>query len=230
MIELIQGDCLEKMKDIPDGSIDMVLTDPPYEISNSVGGMMDRDNRDFIRNIDKMGMCKSGFNVREFLNSCLSKFCSKSKFCGVFFCSMKQLSSYIVWAELNKLQVGVGVWHKSNPAPLCNFKYLNDIEYWAYIKGNKSKILGSYHTKSMVYSSQANRKDKKIYGHPTIKPVEIMTKFLINHSVEKSTILDPFMGSGTTMIACQNTGRNGIGIELDEKYFDIAKKRVENNK
>mgnify|MGYP003669297342 CR=1 FL=1 len=229
MINLMQGDCLEKMKEIPDGSVDMILTDPPYEISNSGGGMMNRDNRDFIRNIDKMGMCKSGFDVAGFLDVCLDNFGHRQKFCGVFFCSMKQLSSYICWAENNKLQVGVGVWHKSNPAPLCNFKYLNDVEYWVYVKGNKSKILGNYHSKSMVYSSQINKKDKKLYGHPTIKPVEILEKFLTNHSVECQTILDPFMGSGSTGVAAKNLNRSFIGIELDETYFNIAKDRINNS-
>jgi len=226
-VNLMLGDCLERMKEIPNGSVDMILTDPPYEISNSGGGMMDRDNRDFIRNIDKLGMCKSNFNVKGFLDVSMGKFDHKSKFCGVFFCSMKQLSSYICWAESNKLQVGVGVWHKSNPAPLCNFKYLNDVEYWVYIKGNKSKILGNYHSKSMVYSSQINKKDKKLYGHPTIKPVEILEKFLTNHSLEGATILDPFMGSGSTGAACKNLNRKFIGIEMDEGYFDIAKRRIE---
>ena len=228
MINLMMGDCLERMKEIESGSVDMILTDPPYEISNSGGGMMDRDNRDFIRNIDKMGMCKSNFDVTGFINSCLGLFDNKQKFCGVFFCSMKQVSSYINWAESNKLQVGLGVWHKSNPAPLCNFKYLNDVEYWIYIKGNKSKILGNYHSKSMVYSSQINKKDKKLYGHPTIKPVEILEKFLTNHTVEGAMVLDPFMGSGSTGVAAKNLNRDFIGIEMDETYFNIAKERIEN--
>lgn len=223
---LMQGDCFQNIHHISTGLIDMILTDPPYEISNSGGGMMEKGNRKFIKEIDNLGMCKSNFNVSDFLNICLSKFSHKNKFCGVFFCSMKQLSKYISWAEDNKLQVGVGVWHKSNPPPLCNFKYLNDVEYWVYIKGNKSKILGDYYSKSMVYSSQINTKDKKLYGHPTIKPVEILEKFLINHSSEGSTIFDPFMGSGSTGVACKNLNRNFIGIELNEEYYDISLKRI----
>lgn len=227
-IKLMHGDCLEKMKEIESGSVDMILTDPPYEISNSGGGMMDRDNREFIKHIDAMGMCKSNFDVTGFLDSCLNIFTKKQKFCGVFFLSKSQLSSYINWAEINKLQFGLGVWHKSNPAPLCNCKYLNDVEYWIYIKGNKSKILGNYHTKSMVYSSQINKKDKKLYKHPTIKPIEILEKFITNHSDEGSTVLDPFMGSGSTGVAAKNLSRQFIGIELDEKYFEIAKERINN--
>ena len=78
----------------------------------------------------------------------------------------------------------------------------------------------------MVYKSQTNRKDKALYQHPTIKPVQLIEKYLINHSNESDVILDPFMGSGTTGVACKNLNRNFIGIELDDKYFDIASERI----
>ena len=96
---LINGDCFEEINKLSKGYVDMILTDPPYEIINSGGGMMNRDNREFIRNIDKMGMCESNFDVVRFLDSCLNLFNHKNKFCGVFFVSMKQVSSYVNWAE-----------------------------------------------------------------------------------------------------------------------------------
>lgn len=226
MINLMQGDCLERMREIESGSVDMVLTDPPYELSKSKGGgMMGKGGRKFMQEVKADGMI-DGINTSMFLDSCLSLFDKKQKFCGVFTCSTKQLIEYILWAEKNKLQYGVGVWHKTNPAPLCNCKYLNDVEYWIYIKGNKSKILGSYKSKSMVYTSQINKKDKKLYNHPTIKPVEILEKFLTNHTVEGATVLDPFMGSGSTGVAAKNLNRKSIGIELDKTYFNIAKQRI----
>ena len=120
------------------------------------------------------------------------------------------------------------MWHKSNPAPLCNFKYLNDVEYWVYIKGKNSKIGGSYASKSMVYSSQRNTKESKEFNHPTVKPQQILEKFLINHTSEGSVVLDTFSGSGSTGVACANLGRKFIGIELDETYFNIAKERILN--
>ena len=225
-IELLHGDCFNAIESLENGSINMILTDPPYEISNSGGGMMDRDNRNFIRNIDSMGMAKSSFDVIKFLNICIPKFKDLQSFNGVFFLSLKQLHLYIQFAIDNKLQYGLTYWHKSDPAPLCNNKYLNDIELCIYIKGKKARIMGNYSTKSMVYKSATNRKDKKLYEHPTIKPVELIEKYLINHSNESDIILDPFMGSGTTGVACINTNRNFIGIELDDKYFDIAKTRI----
>lgn len=226
MIELIHGDCLEEMKKMKVGMVDMILTDPPYRLSKSKGGgMMGKGGRKFMDEIRSNGMI-DGIDTSMFLDLCLSLFDKKQKFCGVFTCSTKQLVEYITWAVAKDLQYGIGVWHKTNPAPLCNCKYLNDVEYWIYIKGNRSKILGSYQTKSMVYTSQINKRDKKEFGHPTCKPVDLMEKFIANHTTECATVLDPFMGSGSTGVAAKNLNRSFIGIELSDDYFDVAKERV----
>lgn len=226
---LVKDNCFNIIPRLTQGSIDMILTDPPYEISNSGGGMMDRGNRKFIREIDGMGMCQSGFDVDDFLTQTIPLFKDKHHYCGVFFCSVKQLHSYINWAINNKMQYGVGVWHKTNPAPLCNNKYLGDLEYWVYIKGSKSRIRGEYKTKSLMYQSPINKKDKDLYGHPTIKPLDLMEKFVINHTDEGNVVFDPFMGTGTTGVACKNTNRQFLGVELDEKYYNIANQRINGN-
>ena len=224
--KLMLGDCLERMKEISVGSVSMILTDPPYELSKSKGGgMMGKGGRKFMQEVKSAGMI-DGINTEEFLNACLSIFESKEFFCGVFTCSNKQIVDYLNWAEFAGLQYGVGVWHKSNPAPLCFNKYLGDVEYWIYIKGKRSGINGSYMTKSMVYKSQVNKKDKKEFGHPTCKPVELMEKFIGNHSKADQVIFDPFMGSGSTGVAAVNMNRKFIGIELDEGYFNIAQARI----
>lgn len=224
---LMQGDCLERMKEIPDGSIDMVLTDPPYILSKSTGGgMMGKDGRTYMEDMDTD--LKVGIDTNLFLSGLVRLFKGKQSFCGVFFCSNKQIVEYLSFAESNNLQYGVGVWHKSNPAPLCNFKYLGDVEYWIYIKGNKSKIGGSYATKSMVHSSTRNTKESKLFNHPTVKPIDLLEKFLTNHTGEGSVVFDPFMGSGSSGVACSNLGRKFVGVELDEAYFSTAKERVLN--
>lgn len=231
-IDLRLGDCLEVMKTIPSGSVNAIITDPPYEMflqksmKRLKSGMLRGDDRKFQEEL-KNGGLTIGFNVVEFLDKCLDMFDKKQSFCGVFMCSTKQVIDYITWAKNSKLQYGIGVWNKTNPAPLCNHKYLNDVEYWIYIKGNKSKILGNYHSKSMVYTSQVNKKDKIEFGHPTCKPVELMEKFVFNHTAINDVVFDPFMGSGTTGISCKNLNRNFIGIEMDETYYDIATKRLQ---
>jgi len=223
---LMKGDCLERMKEIESGTVDMILTDPPYELSKSKGGgMMGRDNREFMQEVNSMDMV-NGFNFNKFIEQSKRLFKTKQHFCCVFTCSTKQLHMYISFAEDNGYQYGIGVWNKTNPTPLCNCKYLNDVEYWIYIKGKKSKILGSYESKSMVFTSPINKKDKNEYGHPTCKPVDLMEKFIINHSVIESVIFDPFIGSGTTGVAAKNLNRKFIGIEMDDKYFEIAKNRI----
>jgi DNA modification methylase len=74
--------------------------------------------------------------------------------------------------------------------------------------------------------SPLNQADKRKYGHPTIKPLPLIESIVRNSSREGQLILDPFMGSGTTGVACKLTGRNFIGIELNKEYFKIAKQRI----
>lgn len=88
------------------------------------------------------------------------------------------------------------------------------------------KIYGSYESKFTYYVTKLNTTDKKKYRHPTIKPVHIVENFILNSSNENDIILDPFMGSGTTGVACKELGRDFIGIEMDEEYFKIAKDRI----
>lgn len=119
------------------------------------------------------------------------------------------------------------VWCKTNPTPTCNCKYLSDIEYCLMFREKGTKIYGTYDTKHKYYISKNNAEDKKKYKHPTIKPLELVKNHIINSSQEGDTVLDCFMGSGTTGVACRELNRNFIGIELDEEYFNIAKERLE---
>lgn len=131
------------------------------------------------------------------------------------------------WAETKGYSVKLGVWHKTNPAPLCGGKYLDDVEYWIMIKGSKVKLGGSYHNKSMVYSSPVNKKDKSLYSHPTVKPVQMLNNFIQVHTNAGDTVFDPFNGSGSSGHAALIEGRNYIGCELMEKYVNVTKKRFD---
>lgn len=87
-------------------------------------------------------------------------------------------------------------------------------------------MYGTYETKKTYYITPTNQKEKKLYGHPTIKPQEILKNLIVNSTNENELVLDCFMGSGSTGVACVNTNRRFIGIELDEGYFNIARKRI----
>ena len=99
--------------------------------------------------------------------------------------------------------------------------------YLLYFRKGKGKCFPqSYEDAKTFYIAPINHKDKKEFGHPTIKPLDITEKIIRNSSKEGQTVLDPFMGSGTTGVACINTNRNFIGYELNEEYFNIAQNRL----
>jgi len=105
--------------------------------------------------------------------------------------------------------------------------WLPDLEYCLCIKGNGSpRYNDGIENKSKFYLSAKNKEDKDLYIHPTIKPLEMVKKHILHSSNEGDTILDCFMGSGTTAVACKELNRNFIGYEIDKTYYDIAVDRV----
>lgn len=219
MIDLRNGDCIEVMKQIPDGSVDLVVTDPPYDVHAGKGGGC-FGNRQAYSDIEFMS---DGFS-----EATLDELCRVMKKINIYlFCSQKQiipLLDYFVGKK--KCNWNLLTWHKTNPVPACGNKYLTDTEYILFFREKGVKISGEYKTKFTYYVTPLNTADKKLYGHPTIKPVEILQNLIVNSSSPGDVVLDPFMGSGSTGIACNNTGRNFIGIELDKGYFDTAKARI----
>ena len=119
------------------------------------------------------------------------------------------------------------VWCKTNPTPMCNGNWLPDLEYCLVFKEKGSpRYNDGYQFKSKWYISAINKKDKDEYEHPTIKPLEMVKKHLQHSTNENDIVLDCFMGSGTTAVACKELGRNFIGFEIDENYYKIACDRI----
>ena len=155
----------------------------------------------------------------------LQEFVRISKSVNIYlFCNKNQLLQYLEFFK--DYNVDLLTWHKTNPTPTCNNKYLSDTEYILFFRDKGTKIYGNYHTKKKWYVTKSNVEDKKQWEHPTIKPLFIIENLIINSSLEGQTVLDCFMGSGTTGVACKKLNRNFIGIEIDEKYFNIAKERI----
>lgn len=222
-IQLYKGDCLEVMKQIPDKSVDCVVMDPPYKIlGNGFSCPAGRlKNRDIFQNdIQKM---KDGFSFDLLFE--LKRVLKKWN-CYIY-CNKDLLFDLVVWFKNNTTtNMDILVEHINNPTPFCN-TYLNDIDYILFVRESGVKINGTYHDKIKVRSKNTNKEDKKKYGHPTPKYVSLVEQYVRNSTNENDTILDPFMGSGTTGVACKRLNRNFIGIELDDKYFEIAKNRIE---
>lgn len=220
--KLYQGDCLEVMKNIPDNSVDLVITDPPYKIETRGAGIYKQADKQYVKDLQNMA---DGFSLRV-----LDELCRVMKKINVYlFCSQKQIIPLLDYFVIKKhCNWNLISWHKTNPVPACGNKYLTDTEFILFFREKNVKLFGSYETKKTWYATPLNQTDKKLYNHPTPKPVDILTNLVKNSSSHNDLILDPFMGSGSTGVACVNTNRNFIGIELDENYFKIAKERIEN--
>lgn len=221
-VELYNGDCLDIMKNIPDKSVDLVIMDPPYSIQSRNGaGCFGSSNRKYHSQL-------TGQNLDSGIpNTVLDELVRVMKKCNLYiWCSKDQLHQYIDYFVKRGYSLDLLTWHKTNPVPTCCNKYLSDTEYILFFREKGVKVYGTYETKRKFYVTPTNKADKELYGHPTIKPLDIITNLVVNSSLEGDTVLDPFTGSGTTGVACVNLGRSFIGIELDKGYYDIAVDRI----
>jgi site-specific DNA-methyltransferase (adenine-specific) len=203
--KLYHGDCLEIMPYL--APVDLVLTDPPYDTVSLGGGIGNK--RKYLHEIENNKINVSfDFNI-------LDKF--KNWFC---FCAIKQLPILINKALIRNW--ALITWGKTNPTPLINNNYLPDAEYIVH-SYEPGRLFGKYKDKSRF---SITRITKNSYDHPTVKPIHLIYKCLNLGSEKGDTILDPFIGSGTTAIACERLKRKWIGIEIEEKYCEIAAKRI----
>lgn len=215
------GDCLELLKQIPDKSIDLIVTDPPYVIATKCAGLYKQQDKQYIKELEDI---KDGFSTQI-----LDEMCRVMKKINIYlFCSQKQIIPLLdYFVKVKKCNYNLLCWHKTNPLPACGNKYLTDTEYILFFREKGVKIYGDFNSKFTYYVTPLNQKDKKLYKHPTIKPLDIIENLIENSTLEGDIVLDPFIGSGTTAVACVNKNRHYIGFELSPEYFDIACKRLD---
>ena len=224
MIDLRCGDCLEVLKSIPSESVDLIVTDPPYKTTSrgnagNSGGMLQKE-------INKKGQV---FNFNDI--DC-------EKYAPEFYRVLKDGSHcYIMTNHINLIHIlntftanGFHfikslIWDKGNK--IMGQYYMSQFEYILFFRKGKGIKINNCGTSDIL--SVPNKKLKDTNGknlHDTEKPVDLMKILIENSSAENELVLDPFMGIGSTGIACMNTNRNFIGIELDQEYFEIAKERI----
>ena len=212
MIELdtiYNEDCLQGMKQIPDGTIDCVVTDIPY-------GEVNRDSNG-LRNLDKGAADIETFNLSELT----ATLCRKSKGSVYMFCGTEQVSEIRHSMVELGLSTRVIVWEKTNPSPMNGeYIWLSGIELCVF--GKKKGATFNEFCKNTVFR-HAVVPDQ---WHPTQKPVDLIRRLILASTNESDVILDPFMGSGTTAIACIKERRHFIGFELSKEYFDKAVRRI----
>ena len=221
-------DCLEGMKMIPDGSVDLVVTDPPYEFKDTTGGGAFGTCRG--KSASKKGRTYHAelTPISEGItDEVLVELCRICKIPNIYlFCNKDQVAQYLNFAISRKLNYDILAWHKTDPTPMCGNKYLSDTEYIIFMRGKGAKVYGTYETKKKYFIQQSNHEDKCKWGHPTIKPLNIVQTLVINSSQEGDVIFDPYMGSGTTAIAAIREKRHFIGFELNAEYYEKAMKRI----
>ena len=234
--QLFQGDCLELMENIPENSVDMVLTDPPYSSGGLFAGDRKANTRTKYTDNSYNGAARfpnfSGDNMdqrsfTEFMRMVLSKARRKSKeesICAVF------VDWRNIAAMIDALQAagwvyrGIVVWDKGNSRAIPN-RFRNDCEYviWGTNGPRKTEYINGVFIGSGCY--RVKSVSTKQRHHQTEKPVELL-KRLIEICPDAGMVLDPFMGSGSTGVACASIGRNFTGVELDPGYFETAKRRI----
>ena len=213
MYKLYNGDCLEVMdKLIEEGiKVDMVLTDIPY-------GEVNRAKESGLRKLKKGNADVETFELSELLPR-IENICNGSIY---IFCGIEQVSEIRKFFREKDMLTRLCIWEKNNPSPInCQHHWMSSIECCVYAK--KKGATFNEHYKSCVWRNPVGR--SKI--HPTEKPLKLFTYLVETSSNEGDTILDCCLGSGTTGVACVNTNRKFIGIELDNNYFNIAKQRIE---
>lgn len=199
--EVIIGNCRLLL-----GKVDAVVTDPPFEFEACGGGI--GKQRKYLSDIEGKKLNK-GVDY---------SFLDNHKRWAVF-ANKKQLLPLIQKAAVLDLNWSLISWIKPNPTPLINNNYLPDTEYIIHA----GQVFGGYSDKSKYIIHNSGKSE---FNHPTVKPLAVMIKIVKNASNNDESILDPFMGSGTTGVACVKMGRSFIGIEQDPNYFEIACKRI----
>jgi site-specific DNA-methyltransferase (adenine-specific) len=213
-------DCVEGMKLIPDESVDLVVTDPPYKLTS--GGCRGGLNITFNQVTKEQKESGEFFNVPKFSEwmPCVYRVLKNSSH---FYCMTNDKNLKEVLTEGERAgfkELNVLVWDKGMHTPLGY--YMKNVEFIVLFRKGSAKKINNMGSKALISI-------KGVYGnkiHPSEKPVDLLEHMICNSSAPGELVLDPFMGSGTTAVACINTKRNFIGFELNKEYWEIANRRV----
>ena len=233
-ITLVNEDSTVALKQVDENSVDLILTDPPYNLGLF---MKNRDtNLKALRHNHFSGKNWDKLPEEEWIQSMDCFFLESSRI-------LKEGKSIIVFMSIIKVESVIkiaqkhgfyykctGIWHKTNPMPRNkNLHFVNSIECWLYFTyktktstfNNNNKLFHDFYESSLT-----PMKEKKFGGHPTQKPLSILNHLIILLSNKHDVILDPFMGAGSTGVSCLNLDRSFIGFELENDYWEISKKRI----
>lgn len=223
-IKLINGDAIELMKRMNDESVDMIATDPPYKVTargnaGNSGGMMQK-KLCMQGKIFKHNGIKPVEYIPEFY-----RILKDGSHCYI-------MTNHVNLQEILNVATDCGfkfikslIWNKGNK--IMGQYYMSQFEYILFFRKGKGKKINKCGTADIL--NIPNKKTKGEDGkniHDTEKPVELMKVLIENSTQENEVVLDPFVGVGSTALACKELNRNFIGFELDENYYSIAHNRI----
>lgn len=223
MISLYNTDAIECLKTLDNDSVDLIVSDPPYRVSqhghSGLGGIFKT----------KVGEDKK-LNGKLFEHNEVDV----NDYAGELYRVLKPDSHCYIMTNDRNLQnfmnvfTNIGfnfckllIWDKQNK--ITNQYYMNQVEYILFMYKGRNKQINNCGTSNLI---SVNNVKNKTHNHPTEKPVELMEILIKNSTNEGDLVLDPFVGVGATALACQNLNRNFIGCEIDKKYYDTAMERL----
>lgn len=243
------GNCLELMKRIPDNSIDLIVTDPPYNLST--GKKLNMSNKEKLsgfggdwkitnENWDKMTFEDYFKFTTKWLFECKRVLCNSG---GIWvFGSYHNIGIInVVFQKIGLEILNEIIWYKPNAFPNLScrrFTASHENILWGHKSNEKNRnycfnydemkaITGKQIRSVWEFSNNKTKEELQFGTHPTQKPLRIINRIIEASSNKQNLILDPFMGSGTTMVVCKQLSRNFIGIEINSEYCEIAQKRLD---
>ncbi len=211
-VTLYLGDCLNVLRDLPDGSVDAVVTDPPYFLPASHYCT----RQTFARSLSDLSM------LEYFYRDVFAEMARVTKPTGTWyvFCDGQSYPVFFVQSYRYVRQVRPLIWDKIIAFNGYGWRHQHEIILYAELPESKAPATGDGDILRCRAVRAADRE------HPAEKPIEILDALIAKSTVDGGTVMDPFMGSAATGVACVQTGRRFIGVEIDEGYYAIAEKRI----
>ena len=235
-MKLYNGDCLEVMQEIPDNSIDITITSPPYNMNLRIRGgkycsrQIVKEFSTKYKNFDDNLPMEEYYEFNKEVIHYLLQL-SNLVFYNVQFLTGNKRALFKLMGEFNEQLKEVIVWNKANAAPAISEKVMSS-QYEVILVFEKDNAISrkfdnatfNRGTLSNIWDIKRGKKTNKDHG--AVFPEELVEKILNNFSRPGDVVFDPFMGSGTTGAVAKRMARDFIGIELDQDYFNFATKRI----
>ena len=227
-------DCMQMLKNMQDDSVDLILTDPPYNL-----GLFMKNRATNLKAMRPNFFGAAGWDDLDFdswkqsMDKLFNECARVTRFGGsmIVFMSIIKVETIIQLATKHGFYYKTtGIWHKLNPMPRnMNLHFINSTETWIYFTYKKHTGIFNNDGKAVhdFFETAITPSGEKKYGkHPTQKPVALLEEFVTLLSNEGDVVFDPFMGAGSSGVAALNHNRKFIGAELNPEYYDISERRL----